>query len=248
MFNNVGHDGDNDYSSFQSFAVNGASPSRAPIFGNSDAITDSSGILITSGSHARLQREKNSNHFKFKIDGIPEITGTNNNAFMRYQAEIDEIKKILTFIKVDAEIVSLKRLGKYCPTRHRKLIAEVRDSFTLAQIMRNARNLRNYSDHKVYINPVLMGDAAVKEKELLNERWRLITQEHVERRDISIRRGQLYVKRSIHKMVPKVVNCEIVENIVNQSSLPANCNSTDAPNYDNCRRDEHIGISSSSYL
>lgn len=77
--------------------------------------------------------------------------------------------------------------------------------------MLNAKNLKTYSDAKVYINRFLTGLEATIQKATLHERWRLINIEKLDRKSISYKHGQLFVNS---KLV--IIDNNVAQNVPNR--------------------------------
>ena len=146
-----------------------------------------------------VAKDVNSNNFlgTLRVDGVIE-----NDSAMTYweRMEVDRnsIIKILRFLDAECVISNVRRVGKYVQAQSRRIIFEVSDDYIFRKILLAAKSLKAYSIPGIYINRQLFGKEAMEEHAVLKQRWHLINVDKMDRKDISYKHGQLFIKGELY--------------------------------------------------
>ena len=114
-----------------------------------------------------------------------------------------QIQEMLRFLNRDITVIKSYWLGRYNVNRTRSIVVELEDSFAV-KVLEKVRRLKNYKDGKVYVRKFLVGEEEDNRRCMMKERWRQITELKVNRADIKIKGGILYVGGKIVKVQPKI--------------------------------------------
>ena len=133
--------------------------------------------------------------------------------------------EILKFLNCESEFKNLHRIGKIIPGRTRSICIEMTDHLMFRKILSLAKQLKNFKVKGIFVNQFLTGDEAKMERAILKERWNLINNKKIERKNIAIRHGQIFINKVLHIFETEVKSA-IHSNSRGSCSKPCNIYST----------------------
>ena len=140
-------------------------------------------------------------NLEIRISGLEEYKPKPNenisSAIINFETQ--QVEEVFNFLGEEKpDIKNIRRLGKRntATDRPRTMILTLSNPWAVRKIISKAPLLKNFKPeiaNKIFISKSLTKDEQLKEKACLQKRWKLITEDGVNRKNISIRNFEVYV-------------------------------------------------------
>ena len=156
---------------------------------------------ISAPTERRPPPEKYDTNVEIRISGLDEYKSKPNektsSAIINFETQ--QVEEIFDFLGEEKpDIKNIRRLGKRNTEtdRPRTMILTLSNPWTVRKILSKAPMLKNFKHqnaNKVYMSKSLTKSEQLKQKACLQKRWKLITEDGINRKDISVRNFEVYV-------------------------------------------------------
>ena len=153
-----------------------------------------------SSSVVNLGNKADTN-LEIRISGLEEYKSKPNenisSAIINFETQ--QVEEVFDFLGEEKpDIKNIRRLGKRhtATDRPRTMLLTLSNPWAVRKILSKAPLLKNFKPeiaNKIFISKSLTKDEQLKEKACLQKRWKLITEDGVNRKNISIRNFEVYV-------------------------------------------------------
>ena len=156
---------------------------------------------ISAPTERRPPPEKYDTNVEIRISGLDEYKSKPNektsSAIVNFETQ--QVEEIFDFLGEEKpDIKNIRRLGKRNTEtdRPRTMILTLSNPWTVRKILSKAPMLKNFKPqnaNKLYMSKSLTKSEQLKQKACLQKRWKLITEDGINRKDISVRNFEVYV-------------------------------------------------------
>lgn len=139
------------------------------------------------------------------VNGVPEHKGS---FFEQVKSDSEHIHKIFEHIgePADGNIINVRRLGKFSTelVRPRPILLNLNNEWFMRKALAKSHLLSDYC-LPIYLKKFLSSADRAIEKKILAERYRLVTEESLEKKDFKIKNLNLFYKNQLVEIegVPK---------------------------------------------